>query len=1375
MTSQEKKYYLGLDIGTNSVGWAVTNDKYEIPKFRGHKMWGSRLFNEAETAEARRIKRSNRRRLARRKYRLNLLEEIFTAEIAKVDRNFFRRLDESKYHYEDRSLKNDYILFDDIKTDEDYFEKYPTIYHLRTSLIKGERADIRELYLAIHNIVKYRGHFLRQGENINIKASIKSSLKEFFDQISSKLGMSQLEYNDKKLDAVEKIFLNKETSSSDKQKKIVSAFNSIYKKPLTELIKLSLGLVGDMSKVFIADKDYNLEPDINFKDLEKEYKKFKFNESYEENIGKLEEIYGDYFEIIEIAKNIYDSILLSKILVDGKGLSESKVISYKKHKEDLKILKELLKNHDKNNNLYGEKSIYYKVFREDKDKGANYVNYAGRSKNGKKISKEDFYSFLIKTLKNIEDSEQKDIILKQIEIEDYLPLQREKINNVIPYQLHLDELKKILEKASIDHPFLDEAENGISNKEKIISLMKFRIPYYIGPINDYHRASDGSGFSWVVKKSNERVLPWNFDDVIDREKSASAFIENMINNCTYISGERVLAKKSILYSEFSLLNELNNLKYDGVKISIEAKKYLLDIFKNDHKKMTKNRIKDSLKAGAFCDGKGVITGIDKDIKSDLDSYRDMKRILGDGFDLEMAENIIRWITLFNDEKLILKNKIQNEYGDIIDENQLKKIYKLKYKDWGSLSEKFLTEMLDDSLLGKTTNIITAMRETNNNLMVLLSDDYGYMKSIKSHNKEIEKDYKEVDYSMLDDMYISPSVKRSVWQSIRIVEEIKKIMGSEPNKIFIEMTRTNRADKKRTSSRRDRLIALYKNLNTANSKEILKDLKGRDDFELRKKKLYLYYTQMGKCMYSGNQIGLDDIFTSNYDIDHIYPRSKTKDDSFDNYVLVLSEMNKKKGDNYPIQDSNMRQESLWKQLETSGLISSKKYERLMRKTELSDQELSDFIARQLVETSQSTKAVGQLLGKINENSKICYVKAENVTDFRNGRARKKNKNDNPKPFIKFRDLNDLHHAKDAYLNIVVGNVYDEKFTKNPLNFIKEYHVDPKKKKYSLNYMYRFIVERNGYIAWNPDESMKTVEHMMRSNDVRVTNMSVPQSGAFYDETVYKAHKTKKDSYYPLKTKDKSIADVSKYGGFTSIKIAYYNICRYTLVNKDKEEKLTRLVPIPIYLANDEEKIKEYQENYINNSKKEIINVELLYKKLCINSKVKVDGFNYYICGKTDDRVVLRGAIQVIIPELYETYLKNISTYLSKKESYKDMDPNNYKIGKGTYINSDTLLEIYRILLDKKGTNLFMNKLNNNYEKFSDKNTIDKFEKLSLDEKCKILLETLNTLTDKNSAFNLKAIDISAYRARKNMNLSGCNEFKIINQSVTGLYEKQIKIL
>ena len=77
----EQEYYLGLDIGTGSVGWAVTNKKYEILKNHGKAMWGVRLFDSAETAEVRRTARASRRRLTRRNWRNELLQSLFFEEI----------------------------------------------------------------------------------------------------------------------------------------------------------------------------------------------------------------------------------------------------------------------------------------------------------------------------------------------------------------------------------------------------------------------------------------------------------------------------------------------------------------------------------------------------------------------------------------------------------------------------------------------------------------------------------------------------------------------------------------------------------------------------------------------------------------------------------------------------------------------------------------------------------------------------------------------------------------------------------------------------------------------------------------------------------------------------------------------------------------------------------------------------------------------------------------------------------------------------------------------------------------------------------------------------------------------------------------------
>ena len=154
------------------------------------------------------------------------------------------------------------------------------------------------------------------------------------------------------------------------------------------------------------------------------------------------------------------------------------------------------------------------------------------------------------------------------------------------------------------------------------------------------------------------------------------------------------------------------------------------------------------------------------------------------------------------------------------------------------------------------------------------------------------------------------------------------------------------EKKRTVSRRSTLLDLYKYCKK-DYEDIYAELNKTNDDDLRSDKLYLYFTQFGKCMYSGEKIELDDLFNKNlYDIDHIYPQSKIKDDSLSNRVLVKKNINAKKDNEYPI-SSQVREKmtSFWKTLLDKKLIDKKKYERLVRNNPLSEDELSEFVSRQ----------------------------------------------------------------------------------------------------------------------------------------------------------------------------------------------------------------------------------------------------------------------------------------------------------------------------------------------------------------------------------------------------------------------------------------------
>ena len=1377
-----KTWYLGLDIGTASVGWAATDTEYKIIRKNKKRLWGVRLFEEATTAEERRGYRSSRRRLARRKWRLNLLEELFIQEIAKIDANFFLRLKESQYHYEDKTHQVPYAIFNDKDyTDKDYYKEYPTIYHLRTKLMTEENPDIRKVFLAIHHILKNRGHFLLQGQSFK-DGNLNNLIKELLKLDILHIGFDVTE------EAVGKI-----TEISLVKKNLKDKLNDIKElypkeKQLLEVFRLIFGGKTSLDKIFAIDE---------YKELDASVKSVSFKEKiYEEVRHDYEQVLSNYIELLDLAKLVYDSIILSDIKKEGKTLSESKIELYNKHRDDLTKLKNLVKNDTK---LSEDKKVelYAEIFKEDKDKGTNYVNYIRKSEEGKGSNYEDFKKFLDKELAKLEESAAKDEILRDLELELFLPLQRTKDNSVVPYQIHKEELIKILDNAAKYHSFLDEKdESGYSVREKVIQLLEFRIPYYVGPLNSSKIAKE-DGFAWSVRNKgyeNTPVTPWNYEKVIDESASAEKFITNLTNKCTYLKGEDVLPKNSLLYSEFALLNELNTLKYDGNRISLEARNVIIEkLFKQQGKKVTRTSIKNLLKAEGYIDGKGEITGIDITVKNDLKSYRDFKKILKDKFNTEHVENIILWITLYGESRKLIKAKIEAVYGDIYSKEEIAKMSRLVYKDWGRFSRKLLTELVSKKLYNEETgeclNIIGAMRQNNILFMELLADRFDYSQQIIDYNKELQKEITEITPEILDDLYVSPSVKRSIWQTVRIVEELKKVIGCAPAKIFVETTRSNQEKKKPTDSRKKQLELAYKAAKK-DVKELEKEmdelkfdtlnnrLSAEEPSKLKAKKLYLYYTQLGRCMYSGKPITLKDLYTKKYDIDHIYPQSKVKDDSFTNTVLVERELNAKKEDRYPLSSDIQTpiNRKFWKFLKEKKLITDEKYNRLVRTEEFSDEELSGFIARQLVETSQSVKAVASILGELNPETSICYSKAENVSNFRQnfGKIKEGNRDSkNGDQLIKVREINDLHHAKDAYLNVVVGNIYDTKFTRNVFNFIKD---KKEGRKYSLNKVFYENVSDSKTVAWEMDKTIYQVEKVMNNNSILVTRRTSEQKGGLFEATIYKsklAKKAKEGVYYPLKTSNSVMKDVTKYGGYTSIGIAYYSIFEYTLVNKKGEEKITRIIPIPIYISRnikDDNKLIDFAKTQFNIKDTEsIVNLKLLYRKLCKDSYITLDYYPYYLGGKFNDYIYIDSAIQLILEEKIEKYIKLISKYQIWKKENKDGE-----LWKN--ITEEYNLDLYYKLVNRMNYDIFKNKKKNKYLEFISESTVNNFKNLDIEKQIIVLIEVLNVITNRRKPnLDKKLIGFTVSRGYTGLNLSNITQFSITEQSITGFYEKEITII
>lgn len=1361
-------YYLGFDIGTNSVGWCVTDLDYNVLRFNKKDMWGSRLFEEAKTAAERRVQRNSRRRLKRRKWRLNLLEEIFSNEILKIDSNFFRRLKESSLWLEDKSSKEKFTLFnDDNYKDYDFYKQYPTIFHLRNELIKNpEKKDIRLVYLAIHSIFKSRGHFLFEGQNLKEIKNFETLYNNLIAFLEDN-GINKIIDKDN-LEKLEKIVCDSKKGLKDKEKEFKEIFNS--DKQLVAIFKLSVGSSVSLNDLFDTDE---------YKKGEVEKEKISFREQiYEDDKPIYYSILGEKIELLDIAKSFYDFMVLNNILADSNYISEAKVKLYEEHKKDLKNLKYIIRKYNKGN--------YDKLFKDKNENKNNYSAYIGLNKEkGKKevveksrLKIDDLIKVIKGYLPKPERIEEKDKtvfneILSKIELKTILPKQRISDNGTLPYQIHEVELEKILENQSKYYDFLNYEENGVSTKDKLLKTFKFRIPYYVGPLNSYHK--DKGGNSWIVRKEEGKILPWNFEQKVDIEKSAEEFIKRMTNKCTYLNGEDVIPKDSFLYSEYIILNELNKIQVNDEFLNEENKRKIIDELFKENKKVSEKKFKEYLLVNQIANGTIELKGVKDSFNSNYISYIKFKDIFGEKLNLdiykEISEKSILWKCLYGDDKKIFEKKIKNEYGDILTKDEIKKINTFKFNNWGRLSEKLLTgiEFINLETGECYSSVMEALRRTNYNLMELLSSKFTLQENIDNENKDISLfSYRD----LVEESYVSPSLKRAILQTLKIYEEIKKITGRVPKKVFIEMARggDESMKNKKIPARQEQLKKLYDSCGndianfSIDIKEMKSSLSSYDNNSLRQKKLYLYYLQFGKCMYTGREIDLDRLLQNNdtYDIDHIYPRSKViKDDSFDNLVLVLKNENAEKSNEYPVKkEIQEKMKSFWRFLKEKNFISDEKYKRLTGKD---DFELRGFMARQLVNVRQTTKEVGKILQQIEPEIKIVYSKAEIASSFRE-----------MFDFIKVRELNDTHHGKDAYLNIVAGNVYNTKFTEKPYRYLQEI-----KENYDVKKIYSYDIKN----AWDKENSLEIVKKNMEKNTVNITRFIKEEKGQLFDLNPIKKGETSNEiiSIKPKLYNGKEEKLNEKYGYYKSLNPAYFLYVEHKEKNK-RIKSFERVNLVDVNNIKDEKSLIKY---LIENKK--LVEPRVI-KKVYKRQVILINDYPYSIVALDSNKLMdFENLKPLFLENKYEKILKNVIKFLEDNQGKSE---ENYKFiylkKKDRYEKNETLEsvkdrynlefnEMYGKFLEKLDSKDYKNYINN--KKYQDLLDVkEKFIKLNLFDKAFTLRSFLDLFNRKTMA-DFSKVGLTKYLGKIqkiSSNVLSKNELHLLEESVTGLFVKKIKL-
>ena len=423
-------------------------------------------------------------------------------------------------------------------------------------------------------------------------------------------------------------------------------------------------------------------------------------------------------------------------------------------------------------------------------------------------------------------------------------------------------------------------------------------------------------------------------------------------------------------------------------------------------------------------------------------------------------------------------------------------------------------------------------------------------------------------------------------------------------------------------------------------------------------------------------------------------------------------------------------------------------RLTRK-EYSDDDVQGFINRQIVETRQITKHVANILSNLYSKSKVIYLSAGYSHDYRMKYE-----------LFKFRELNDYHHAHDAYLAAVLGE-YKEKYMKRNIDFDFVKKMNDKLRKFGkyndLRYGYaincfdkdfddivyslskNMVDKETGEVLFDVERFNRVVEDTLYRNDILVSRKTEIRTGQFFKQSIYAK------GVGNVQLKENMPTDL--YGGYSNVETSYLCLVKYN--NKIK------LIGIPQQIANVAKRNIKVKDNFIREHLKlnSTDNFEILIETVPFDSLCNYKGQDVYVkgYGVANRNCELSNAHQFKLTKQYckkwKYLLYVVLNDLSKKDIFNVKD-------------EDAIEFINYLYLCNKEYPLFENEINKIKENIN-------LDSCSFEELSKIITEILKMYHCNSVNANLKDFGLSDRIGR----LSGCNitENKFTFKSVTGIKE------
>lgn len=475
--------------------------------------------------------------------------------------------------------------------------------------------------------------------------------------------------------------------------------------------------------------------------------------------------------------------------------------------------------------------------------------------------------------------------------------------------------------------------------------------------------------------------------------------KHLVSFCEFERGHKAIPKSSPLFQEFRIWQNLNN-----VVVKNETTKEIFEL-SEDLKQLIARELqfKESMtdiQMLTFCDlKKGIHTVNFKKIEGNRTSatiFRAFEKILEiEGYEMDFTKmnpseireavapifenlnintNILDfdpktrgndfdkqpyyqlWHLLYSaEEDNFLKKSLMSKFG--FKENHIPFLLNINLQaDYGSLSAKAIKKILPHLIDGHIYD----------KACFLVGYNHSSSLTIEQNNERILKDTLEL---IKKNSLRNPVVEKILNQMINVINAIiaDPTMG-KPDEIRVELAR----ELKNNNEQRSEMTKAI-NKSTTEHEQIRNLLHSEFGIHRVTRNDIIRYKLWKECdgisLYTGKPIEPSKLFTKDYDIEHIIPKSRLFDDSFSNKTICERQLNIDKSNKtaYSFLQEKLSLEE-FEQFEKRvkslfGKISRTKQNKLL----MADNEIpEDFIARQLRETQYIAKKAKEILLEVSRN-------------------------------------------------------------------------------------------------------------------------------------------------------------------------------------------------------------------------------------------------------------------------------------------------------------------------------------------------------------------------------------------------------------------------